>query len=766
MLYAVDKFEVGSMHDLRGLQSGCQASWLTAPASLSMPGLVLLCLLLAATAALPVHADQPGWPPRPVAAAAAETVSFARADLMALQEGSEFEFRLPGQGITLATGATLTSIHGRVTHNDTYINGDRVLRGVSADAGPDLQFVLTLGDNALFADLGIGNQRWVITAEGQQTLQGWFYQPNGNLGADAPSDFVIPRPDHRRQQMPEPLTLPGAGSAVKKVVESKSGLQISQRFSQDVVTLGNSADIEIVVEFSNQGSQHLSRLSADIYFILEDADLVSAPACRRRTTQSSPPQPVLSCELSGTLAPGSSRSFSFIVRVGPRTEPDRVVSTVLAGDVRHDAYINIVNDVVGGTSQDGISRFNQDLAEQSHIDRLGNVIIDVMALYTPDAEAVYGVHTATRINQLISVANQIYHDSGIGITLRPVYHGRVDYPSPQANMHTMLEQLTYGEHAAFANVAALRRHYGADLTVVFRPLASQPNMCGLANLGGYRTNGDLTAFDSGDFAYSLAAIDCPVSSVLAHEFGHNMGLTHSHREDGGGGTFSFATGHGVDHSFTTVMATPSAFSASRRVPLFSSPMLDCGGQPCGVDHRDRGFGADAVRTLNLVRFQVAGFMPTQVADRPGRLVGSLDGSPNSTHIGITASTDKGLSNADSVGLSQNLDISAEFYIDPSHVGRQGHFHVLADLSSAGMGFVQLTDRGEVYDWQGDVDKLVAFNTADTLNAVEYLRILNDFKPLPELAGSPIVLFVAYRLLDSWELIYTLEPMVVEVRTTP
>jgi len=80
--------------------------------------------------------------------------------------------------------------------------------------------------------------------------------------------------------------------------------------------------------------------------------------------------------------------------------------------------------------------------------------------------------------------------------------------------------------------------------------------------------------------------------------------------------------------------------------------------------------------------------------------------------------------------------------------------------------VQLTDRGEVFDWQGDVNRLVAFSSPDTLNAVEYLRILNDFRPLPELAGSPIVLFVAYRLLDSDELIYTVEPMVVNVRSTP
>ena len=755
MLYAVDALKCRLMQVLQRLQN----------ARRSLPGRLLLGLLLTGLWTTPAQGSQADWPPRPLATTAAEPVSFARSDVLALQEGSEFEFMLPGQGIRLAGEQTLDIIHGRVTHDDTYINGDRVLRGVGVDVGRDLQFVLTLGENALFADLGIEDQRWVIAAEGRQTLQGWLYQPSGTLGDSAESDFVIPRQQLRGQRKAAPLTLPGAGSASQATIDAQAGLQISQRFSQDVVTLGNTAEIEIVVEFDNQGSQTVPRLNADVYFILEDAELVSAPACRRRTTQSSPPQPVLSCEISGSLAPGTRRSFSFIVRVGPRMQPGRVLSTVVVGDVRHDAHINVVNDVVGDAEQ-AVSPFNQRLAEQSHVDRLGNVVIDVMALYTPDAEAVYGIHTATRINQLISVANQVYQDSGIAITLRPVYHGGINYPASQVDMHTMLEQLTYGDHPAFADVAALRQRYGADLTVVFRPLAAQPSMCGLANLGGYRTNGDLTAFDDGEFAYSLAAIDCPVSSVLAHEFGHNMGLTHSHREDGGGGTFSFATGHGVDHSFATVMANPNAFSASQRIPLFSSPVLTCAGFPCGVDHRDERFGADAVRTLNLVRFQVADFMPTRVADRPGRLVGSLDGSPNATHIGIAASTDKGLSNAASVGLSQSLDISAELYIDPAHVGRRGQFHVLADLNSAGMGFVQLTDKGQVFDWRGDVDKLVAFNDARSLNTVEYLHILNNFKPLPEMAGSPIVLFVAYRLLDSGELIYTLEPMVVNVRSTP
>ena len=759
MLSPVDDSKTFIMQLLPQLQSG-RPSW---PGARRVRLLLLLCLavlglLVSATAA----AGQTDWPPRPAEAMFAEPVSFARADLEALREGSEFQFALPGDGIKQASGQILKVIHGRVTHDDRYINNDRVLRG--AGVGQDVRFVLTLGQNALFADLDIEEARWVLAVEGEQTLNGWFYQPSGVMSTGSGADFVIPRHDQQRQRKAEPLTLQAPGSVNKAVVDSQAGVQISQRFSQDVVLLGERAEIEVIVEFRNQGNSTVASLDPDIYFILEDAELVSAPACRRLITPSS--QPVLSCQLSGELAPGGIRAFSYIVRVGPRTEVGRVASTVVMGNVRSDASINVVNDIVGSGAPGSISPFNQQLARHSHIDRLGNVVIDVMALYTPDAQSVYGIHTATRINQLISVANQTFHDSGIAITLRPVHHGRVEYPAAQADMHTMLQQLTYGEHVAFAGVAALRERYGADLVVVFRPLAAQSAMCGLANLGGYRTNGDLTAFDDRDYAFSLAAIDCPVSSVLAHELGHNMGLTHSHREDGGGGTFSFATGHGVDHSFVTVMANPKAFSASQRTPVFSSPDLDCAGLPCGVDHQDLRYGADAVRALNLVRFQVAGFMPTRVASHTGRRVGSIDGSPSEAYIAMSATTDKGLSNASSVTLSQAMDISAEFYIAPSHVGQRGHFHVLADLNSAGLGFVQLNDRGEVFDWNGEVDNLVAFNAAGPLNAVEYLRILTDFKPLPELAGSPIVLFVAYRLVESGELIYTLEPMVVDVRSSP
>ena len=50
-----------------------------------------------------------------------------------------------------------------------------------------------------------------------------------------------------------------------------------------------------------------------------------------------------------------------------------------------------------------------------------------------------------------------------------------------------------------------------------------------------------------------------------------MGLSHSHLEDGSGGTFNFSTGYGVEGQFVTVMAYPAAFQRSDTgVCLFQS----------------------------------------------------------------------------------------------------------------------------------------------------------------------------------------------------
>lgn len=712
-------------------------------------------------------------------------VDFELAQLDQVRTGDRFPLALPGPH-------GLLHLVAMVTDDDVYVNGDRVLYAKEApdqqQAVQSLTIVVTSGEHTILADIRVGELRFAF--EGQRhhgRVKGLLYPISATHSAagNLPSDFVVAdvltpdglllRPAVNRSTQPLLVSSQGSQSNTDITLPPAPGfsgaaavsvLEISQSFDQFAVFTQETAEIEVSVSFRNTGSQPVSGLSADIFFILEDTELISAPACTQTRSNTVPRQPILRCQLPGQLVAGGSRSISYTVRVPAKKTPMRLWSTVLSGSQRHDAYLNVVNDIASGTNAQGISRFNQSLLPALTIDRLGHVVIDVMTLFTSDTEALYGAATATRINQLISLTNQIYRDSGVEITLRPVHHARVEYPASGVDMHRQLEDLSTNKHPAFAHVPALRHQFGADLVVLFRPLDAQSDLCGLANLGGYHTMGDMMSFKESDSAFALVAIDCPVSSALAHEIGHNMGLTHSHREDGSGGTLPYATGYGVDTQFVTVMATPSRFGNAARVARFSDPTVRCETLPCGVDHKDVAFGADAVRALNLVKYQIASYIPTRVPLMPARKVARINGEASSARIALSVSTDKGLSFTQTVSAGQVLDINAEFYVEPGHIGKTGRFHVLADLSAAGLGMIQLNNRGETFHWDGTVHDLKAFSADIQLKPIEYLRILQSFQPVPAIQGHPLILFLGYQLPETGELVYTTEPVVVDIAAAP
>lgn len=537
-----------------------------------------------------------------------------------------------------------------------------------------------------------------------------------------------------------------------------SKLRIDQQFGRSSVFIGDS--VELSATFTNVSKEWHQGLWVDFYFVLENSSLVAAPpACSSGPVNG---YLVLRCAL-GDLAPGQAVSTGYTVRTSQISKP-WVVSTALVGSLQHDAFVNVVDDVSLDSDGDGISDYNEALAgtdphDPDSVDR-SKTVIDILALYTRDSQDAYAGQAEQRINRLFSISNQIYADSGVDIVLRPVHFAAIDYPQP-SSMDTMLEQLTYKTHPAFANVEALRSTYGADLVVLFRPQREEVDRCGLANVGGYNTRGDFSSFDEKAFAYSLVAIDCPISSALVHEVGHNMGLTHSRREDGRGGTLPYATGYGVDSSFVTVMAYAGAFNTGQRLNLFSSPDLDCLGMPCGIDHRDQHQGADAVRALNLVRHQVGRYYPSRVAQLPERQLSSLSGQPTSARIASAASVDNGLSHVRRVAVGQQLSIMAQLQIDPRHVGQEGMFHVLV---GSGSDYLPFTAQGLAeHAWDGREGSLLPFDQQPVvLNSLEYLQLINRLEVDPSLSGQQLEIFIAYRVPDSGELIFTLEPLLIEI----
>jgi|GEM_PF-1363160 len=221
--------------------------------------------------------------------------------------------------------------------------------------------------------------------------------------------------------------------------------------------------------------------------------------------------------------------------------------------------------------------------------------IDIYATYTPAGVEELGKDgVIAKIANLIDVTNQIYRDSGVFIEANLLTAELVDYdPENERDSSATLSDYGYGD--VFAGSRFDARERGADFKVIFKPFVDGDDACGMAYGGGYPNESE--RFHSRRM-FSYVAYDCG-DSTLAHELGHNMGLTHAQRQDGDGFSYYFARGYGVDNEFVTVMAYGSAFNASE-IPVFSSPELDCDGLPCGVD-RNQSDGADAVYALNSLR---------------------------------------------------------------------------------------------------------------------------------------------------------------------
>jgi len=263
------------------------------------------------------------------------------------------------------------------------------------------------------------------------------------------------------------------------------------------------------------------------------------------------------------------------------------------------------NSVVGLTN---------DLSESTNHLTASNTI-DVLILHTPSVPDAVG-DVAGKFKHLESVSNQIFDDSQLDLNVRIVGIEEIQY-SETGDSAIALQDMTY-QRNGFEQVDQLREKTGADAVIFARPYHSSHLGCGIAWTNGKQRTNDISNYSQ--YAYSVIDVTQCGDYIMAHELGHNLGLSHSRIQSGVGGTSHYALGHGEYGKFVTTMAYASAFGYAPKAYRFSSPNLDCFGYECGVVQTDTENGADAAYVLSITGQQMAQYkaptVPFEVNDLP------------------------------------------------------------------------------------------------------------------------------------------------------
>lgn len=645
-----------------------------------------------------------------------------------------------------------------------YLNGDTGFSGVANDGGSTAMLSLIVSEQSVVASINAGSSSYSVRAlPSAEGYSGILYSQDGmgtvlpvddgGMASDPVSPFAI-----QNDEPAEVLAISG------------NDVTIVQTLSASTEVVGQQVDINVSV--TNNTASTLSGEQLSVLFVLDSAELVSSSAgC---TTGNVGSNFSLICTLPDT-APSAASSIDYSVRLTDNSYPF-ISSGVFVGDpfgdhVRNDDFVFVVRDTLTDSDGDGQSDFNEDIvgtdpnSASSVLASGTDSEIDLMFLYTPKfVSDIGGITPETKINELVEITNGYYANSQIDVTFRPVIYREVNHVVSNLNSSFSAIQAASGE---FSFVNDTRSAVGADIVVLIDGLFSSDSACGLGTTPGIGFEGEffhpnisnpelyVTMYTNG---FPQGGGSGCSDETMAHEFGHNHGLNHSHRESGAEATFSWAFGHGVDGSFATIMANTSLYPGSEDVLFFSNPeSTNCNGLPCGVSRSDVEQGADAVFTVNHTRFQIA-------ARRTSRFlpITSTSGSSNLTMYGAATLSSSPDNPQSSFNSTDSLDVRATLGIPSEHQGSVGETYVVISVDGTGLFFRDAN--GDYQSWDGNLETLQSNITARPLNATEELVAFENFVPSTVgVSAANLTVFFAYAIPGTEVFVYSSSGVPVSIQ---
>ncbi len=215
----------------------------------------------------------------------------------------------------------------------------------------------------------------------------------------------------------------------------------------------------------------------------------------------------------------------------------------------------------------------------------GEIIIDTLIVYSPQAESYRGKETLfNKIETQINAANGAFRKSNLNIKIR-----RVGKPI-KVNIQYGKTAKTLKNSAKNNQIIQEKRRKNADIALIF---TTDSDHGGAATIP--------LRYDKDTNTNAVINIENVTRYSTAHEIGHLLRLGHSKRHTNSRKYRYDSYGYGIDGNFVTIMAYRKRYKNATKIGVFSSPNIrDCDRQACGIT----GY-ADAVHTIKITAPKLA-----------------------------------------------------------------------------------------------------------------------------------------------------------------